>query len=266
MIKMNFTSLQNLEKPKPRVNSLMDLSIFDKNMNYYICSAGGCGSTIIFNYLSNFGNVYHIHDRFPPEKLCFIGKENTEEPVYDEWFNKTEIPEDKLRFYKVIFIYRSPIDVIFSRFIQPQGPNTTHLQHIKCINNGLIGLGDIIKTGRDLYGIEEFYDNYIFPKKKRNYEIICIKYEDFFNNINLFNKILGIPDIKSLYPIKSERQKKKIYIKELLLIYHKLLFKMKQMPFIKVISPEYTNLIETLNKDINQTNNDLKSFNDDVAV
>ncbi len=35
------------------------------------------GSTVLFNYLANFGNVYHIHDRYPPKKLQYVGKENT---------------------------------------------------------------------------------------------------------------------------------------------------------------------------------------------
>lgn len=246
----------NLEKPK-QFNSI-NSNIFDKNMNYYICSSGGCGSTIIFNYLKNFGNVYHIHDRYPPEKLCYIGRENTDDPVYDEWFNKTQIPEEKLQYYKVIFLYRNPIDVIFSRFIQPQGPNISHLQHIKCINNGLIGLGDIIKNGKDLYGIEDFYDNYTVSKN-RNYNIYCIKYEDFFTNIFLFNKILGLPDIKSLYPTKIERQKKISYLKELSLIYRNLIIKMSKMPFIKIVSP-IENAVTTK---INGTVNDLEFSNND---
>lgn len=225
---MNF----NLEKP----TKITELNIFNKNMNYYVCSYGGCGSTIIFKYLSNFGNVYHIHDRFPPSKLCYIGKENTSEPVYEEWFNKTEIPEENLKCYKVLFLYRNPIDVIFSRFVQTRGPNIPHLQHIKCINNGLIGLGDIINNNKDLYGLEQFYDNYTIPKD-RNYEIYCIKYEDFFNNIDIFNKVLGIPDIKRLYPIKKERRKKKTFVKELTQIYYNLMLKMELMPFIKLIEP-----------------------------
>lgn len=224
----------NLEKPKPKVANISYHNV--KNMNYYICSSGGCGSTILYNYLSNFGNVYHIHDRYPPDKLCYIGRENTEEDIYSEWFNNVEIPDDKLHLYKVIFIYRNPIDVIFSRFIQPKGPNINHLQHIKCINNGLIGLGDLLKTGKDLYGLEEFYDNYTI-EKKRNYQIYCIKYEYFFYNIELFNKVLGIPDIKQLYPIKKERAKPYTYLRELSLIYHNLIMKMKSMPFIKIISP-----------------------------
>ena len=113
---------------------------FNKDMNYYICSYGGSGSTILTNYLSNFGNVYHIHDRFPPLKLQYIGNENTNENVYSEWFNGIEIPENKIKNYKVLFIYRHPIQAIFSRFTILNRPNIPHLQHIKCINNGNINI------------------------------------------------------------------------------------------------------------------------------
>ena len=228
-----FLRLKNLEKPK---QNIPNINYFNKNMNYYVCSSGGCGSTILSKYLKNFGNVYHIHDRNPPEKLCYVGKTNTTDDVYEEWFNKVVIPEDKLSCYKVIFLYRNPIDVIFSRCIQKNGPNIAHLQHIQCINNGLIGLGDVLNAKKDLYGLEEFYDNYTI-QKKRNYLIHCVKYEHFFNNIELFNRSLGIPDVKSLYPIKNERLKKFSHLKELNAIYYNLITKMNKMPFIITINP-----------------------------
>jgi hypothetical protein len=115
------------------------------------------------------------------------------------------------------------------------------MQHIKCINNGLIGLGDLLNTGKDLYGLEEFFDNYTI-EKKRNYTIHCIKYEYFFYNIELFNKILGIPNIKSLYPIKKERTKMYTYLRELSVIYHNLIMKMNSMPFIKIVNPIEENI------------------------
>ena len=208
----------------------------NKNMNFYVCSFGGCGSTVIYNYLSNFGNVYHIHDRFPPKKLTYIGKENTSEDVYNEWFNNVEIPEDKLDNYKVIFIYRNPIPTIFSRFAQAKGPNINHLKHIKCDNDGNINIYDVIRTKKDLYKMEEFFDNYILPQS-RNYDIYAIKYELFWENIGLFNKVIGIPDIKELYPIRQERAKKYSFVKELNYIYRCLILKMNKMKFIEIIKP-----------------------------
>lgn len=206
----------------------------NKNMNFYICSFGGCGSTVIYNYLSNFGNVYHIHDRFPPKKLTYVGKENTTEDVYNEWFNNVEIPEDKLNNYKVIFIYRNPIQVIFTRFAQRHGPNINHLKNIKCDNNGNINIYDVIKTGRDLYKMEEFFDNYV-NNNERNYNIYCIKYELFWNNISIFNKALGIPDIKHLYPERKEKPRQLQFQNELNIIYMRLIFKMNKMRFIEFI-------------------------------
>ena len=218
-----------------RINSNMR-SYFNTDMNYYICSYGGSGSTVLFNYLSHFGNVYHIHDRYPPNKLQYIGGEKTDEDVYRDWFNGVEIPEDKIKNYKVIFIYRNPVQVIFSRFAQTYGPNIAHLQHIKCGNNGNINIFDVVRSGRDLYGVEEFYDNYMVPTN-RNYDIYGVKYEYFWDNIGFFNYMLGIPDVKELYPIKQERAKKFSFVKELSFIYRNLITKMYKTKFIEIIKP-----------------------------
>ena len=228
---MQFVSNKITPVKKYNINNF-----YNKEMNYYICSSGGCGSTIMFKYLANFGNVYHIHDRYPPKKLQYIGKENTQEDVYNEWFNGVEIPEDKLKNYKIIFMYRHPIQVIFSRFAQTKGPNIAHLQHIKCANNGNINIFDVIRLKKDLYGIEEFFDNYTIPTD-RNYEIYSLKYELFWNNISTFNKILGIPDIKDLYPVKQERPKTFSFVKELSFIYNSLINKMNGMNFVEIIKP-----------------------------
>ena len=153
---MNLLSNQTSGK---NINEFIKKPCFNKDMNYYICSYGGTGSTVLFNYLANFGNVYHIHDRYPPKKLQYVGKENTNEDIYNEWFNGVEIPEENLKNYKIIFIYRHPIPVIFSRFAQYNGPNIPHLQNIKCINNGNINIYDFINLKKDFYVIEGFFDN-----------------------------------------------------------------------------------------------------------
>ena len=204
-------------------------------MNYYICSFGGCGSTVLSKYLSNFGNVYHIHDRFPPQKLTYVGKKNTTEDIHDEWFNSVEIPEDKLGNYKVIFIYRNPIEVIFTRFAQQQGPNIKHLQNIKCDNNGNINFFDVLHSRKDLYKMEEFFDNYT-NKTNRNYNIYCIKYDFLFkNNFDILNFVLGIPNIRALHPVKQERPRKYQYINELKFIYNSLLYKMSKLKGIQLM-------------------------------
>ena len=219
---------------RPFINSK---KYFDKNKIFYVCSSGGCGSTIIFDYLKNFGNVYHIHDRYPPNKLSYIGNDQTneKEEVYSEWFNSVEIPKEKIQNYKIIFIYRNPIDVIYSRFAQRNGPNTNHLKNIKCDNGGNIHLFDVLISGKDLYKMEEFFDNYTLPKE-RNYNIYCVKYEMFWNNISLFNKVMEIPDIKELYPVKIEKPKVKQFYNRLFKIYMNLILKMNKMKFIEIIN------------------------------
>jgi hypothetical protein len=71
----------------------------------------------------------------------------------------------------------------------------------------------------------------------RNYNIYSVKYELFWDNIKLFNKMMEIPDIKDLYPIKQERQKSFTFVKELNYIYNSLINKMNKMKFIEIILP-----------------------------
>ena len=40
---------------------------------FYICSYGGSGSTILCKALSKYGESVHIHSRFPPNQLEFVG-------------------------------------------------------------------------------------------------------------------------------------------------------------------------------------------------
>jgi hypothetical protein len=238
----NYSFISNA-KPKQIYHPNRQDNYFNKDMNFYICSSGGCGSTVIYNYLSNFGKVHHIHDRYPPNKLTYIGSENTDEGVYREWFNSAEIPEDKLNNYKVIFIYRNPLQVIYSRFAQRHGPNINHLKNIKCDNSGNIHIFDVLKSGKDLYKMEDFFDNYVTSNHERNYNLYCIKYEMFFNNISLFNKILGIPDVTYFYPEKRENPKQLQFQKQLNIIYGSLIKKMNSMRFIEII-PRKQELIE----------------------
>lgn len=227
---LNFTNTSNIK------HTIQPTNILDKNKIFYVCSSGGCGSTIIFNYLKNFGTVYHIHDRYPPNKLEYVGNVNTDKGVYSEWFNGVQIPEEHLDNYKVIFIYRHPIQVIYSRYAQKNGPNVAHLTNIKCDNGGNINIFDVLKSGKDLYKMEEFFDNYTIPSD-RNYNIYCVKYELFWDNISLFNRLMGIPDIKALYPVKYERPKKLQFLIQLTTIYNSLINKMKSMKFIEIIQP-----------------------------
>lgn len=229
--KMNYNFSQPINYTKKN-----EPPVFDKTRFFYICSFGGSGSTVLFNYLSQYGTVEHIHDRFPPEKLTYVGKKNTTDDIYSEWFNKTEIPSEDVKNYTVIFIYRNPLDVILSRYVLPNGePHTEHLKHVMCKNDGNIRLSEVLHSGKDMYGIEEFFNNYTTGSKERNYKIICVKYELFWDNIAFFNNVIKIPDIKRNYPARYERKKKLLHFnKQLSSIYCSLINKMKNKLFIEI--------------------------------
>jgi hypothetical protein len=203
-------------KNKVRMNS---------NKVFYVCSYGGCGSKMLCEYLGYFGTVKHIHSRCPPDKLTHI----TTYPNYDEWFGKIPISEKDIANYYVIYIYRDPIKAIQSRFDMKQ-----HLIHIQC--NPSITLEDVVKTKKDLYGIETFFDNYTTRNINRNYKIYCVKYEDLFENIEELNRVLNIRCDKSMYPTKTVREKPELPEKnDLENIYSNLKQKMERRPFISIV-------------------------------
>jgi hypothetical protein len=202
---------------------------FNSDMTYYVCSYGGCGSYMLCDYLRHFGHVEHVHSRKPPQQLEYIGANNTDNPVYGEWFNGQKIPEYKLNNFKVIYLYKDPVRAIYSRFDNPE-----HLLHIEC--DPTILLEDIVQTNQDLYKLEEFFDNYTNKKyaKGRNYPIYCVKYEDFWDHLPEFNQELGLQDIPALYPVKKETPRLEPYSKILHKIYKPLLKKMSKKRFIEI--------------------------------
>ena len=42
---------------------------------FYVCSYGGSGSKMLCRSLRKYGEVYHIHTRYPPDLLEYIGNE-----------------------------------------------------------------------------------------------------------------------------------------------------------------------------------------------
>jgi hypothetical protein len=193
---------------------------------FYVCSYGGCGSQMLCQYLGHFGDVYHLHSRVPPQKLTNTGYDD--EKTYAEWFSTIDIPDAALYKYKVIFLYRNPADAIQSRYIDCPAM----LKNVQCADT-TVTVADCLRTQKDLFGLEEFFDNYTSPSSsKKNYPIYCVKYEDFWENIPYFNQTCALPDIPALYPVKNERAKKPAdpTLSEL---YSGLNAKMQQMAFIE---------------------------------
>lgn len=192
---------------------------FNIDKKFFICSYGGSGSKLLSGYLGHFGKTFHIHSRKPPNNLCL--------PNGEHFCLKKIIPNEDLKNCKFIFIYRDPIKSIHSRFTNP-----AHLKNIECDNK--ITIQEVIDKQNDLYGIGEFIDNYTTPFEK-NYEIICIKYESLFNEIEKINEILEIPNVKELLPKKYEKTKEFPYYNQLLPIYQNIIQKINSFQSIFII-------------------------------
>lgn len=189
---------------------------------FYICSYGGSGSKYLTEKLKRYGKVNHIHSRHPPKKLEYIGRQHGGR-TYFEWFNGIKIPNSQLKNYTVIYIYRNPVKAILSRFSNP-----VHLDHIQTRND--IKISNVKEQKKDLYNIEEFFDNYTTKDPERNYKIICIKYEDMFNNSKLINKILNV----NIHLEKSKNYSNK-EDEELDEIYKDLILKMNSKESVEII-------------------------------
>jgi hypothetical protein len=208
-----------------------DRKYYDANKKFYVCSAGGSGSQMLCQYLGNFGDVYHLHSRNPPVKLTNTGYDD--HYTYAEWFGTTEIPESELYKYKIIFLYRDPVDVIYSRYIDCPAM----LKNVQCKDIN-VTVKDCIRENKDLFGLEEFFNNYVTPTLSKNYPIYCVKFEDFWQNIAFFNQTFSLPNILELHPVKEEKETPPIRNKEeeekLRGIYQPLNDKMKKMRFIEM--------------------------------
>ena len=96
---------------------------------FYICSYGGCGSKMLQESLNKYGRTQHVHSRKPPDKLEYIGdKLGSNNP--GELFNGIPIPNNDIKNFYVIYIYRNPSYSIPSRFLNP-----LHLEHIQTNKN-----------------------------------------------------------------------------------------------------------------------------------
>lgn len=186
---------------------------------FYICSYGGSGSKMLSYQLSKYGQTRHIHSRKPPDMLEYVGDENGGN-AYGEWFNGVAIPEEELKYYYVLYIYRNPSFAIPSRFW-----NENHLRNIQ--TNTTVKIQDVIDSKKDLYNIREFHDNYIKPNNKRNYKIYCVKYEDIFDKHEELSKLLEIGPLEMI-----NTSTRKDSVKELDDIYSDLISEMKNNEFI----------------------------------
>ena len=164
--------------------------IYDKKKHFMSVLTVVLVLTCFARALRQFGKVKHIHSRKPPDKLEYIGNEHGGN-TYCEWFNGILIDDCDLDKYVVLYIYRNPCRSIPSRFENPR-----HLEHIQCDPN--IKLEHVLKSGKDLYNIIQFYYNYTTTNKRRNYNFYCLKYEDIFDKQDEIAQLLKV---ENTFPI-----------------------------------------------------------------
>ena len=155
---------------------------------FYICSYGGCASTMICKFLSKFYKVYHIHSRFPPMRLCGVRK--TKKAKKFEWFRYSALLNKKQRnMVTVIYLYRKPSMSLLSK----DGWGSTHFSHLSLDNKKMSRFHskdnsvrlEYSKTEKDLLGLNNFFKNYVFRNFNKNYRIHCIKYETLWDDIEM---------------------------------------------------------------------------------
>ena len=214
---------------------LMPRHYFKPDRHFYICSFGGCGSWVLARYLANFGKVHHIHSRLPPSPdITDVEREhftNTVENKKNENKNKNKNKnKNPTRKDYVIYIYRDPVAAMCS--VERRFPFSDHLKNIECDDTS-VTMADIVTSGTDLIGLNQFYRNYTTNCNKRKYPIYCIKYEQLFENINLLNRLFGIYNLPALYPQRVEH-KTSSYPEGLLVAYAELRAEMAHRPFISI--------------------------------
>ena len=178
---------------------------------------------MLCHYLKHFGDVHLVHSRYPPVNLTHVGNKNTLKPIHNQWFSCSPVPERELHEYTVIFLYENPVSTLYYRFghhhlynIQSKYPQST--------------IDQMVSTKKDLFGIQEFYLNYMRARTS-NYSIYYVKYEDFYDNIDTFNAVFNLPSIPDIYPIKPELPEFPCQ-KELSELYKGIINDMEYKPFI----------------------------------
>tara|TARA_Y100000389_G_scaffold203683_1_gene253011 strand:- start:3131 stop:3724 length:594 start_codon:yes stop_codon:yes gene_type:complete len=194
--------------------------------NIYVVSSGGCGSWCLVRYLKAIGHkTFHIHNRIPPTKL--------KNPA-NERFGDVELTEEELENSIVIFLFRVNIDnTIFSRFVERNWKQ--HLKHIQCPDKNAC-LENLLETKKDVFGLEDFYENWTTQDTKRNYKIYAIKYETMFENIDIISDTIGIIKTRhSMSKRETPRPKFDIYRSQLREVYKDFIEKMDRQPPIQII-------------------------------
>jgi len=106
-----------------------------------------------------------------------------------------------------------------------------HLKNIQC--NANITIQDVVNSSSDLYGLEEFFDNY--TQCEVAYDIVCVKYETVFDSFANLDAALNIPSRSDAWPTRKETIRAHPRANALSAIYAGLIAKIESMPPIHVV-------------------------------
>lgn len=190
------------------------MSNFRNKRQFFVCSYGGCGTMMLARRLNNYGIVRIVHSNKPPKKL---------ETLKQYFFSGIEMDQEEIDRTTVIYIYKNPVNAIYSRYISPA--LTKFFGH-ECTFN------DLIEQETDVFKLEEFFDAYTCEEPDRNYRIICVKYSEMFEKEEELCKVLNIDKLNLEKKEKQREQPHKELIEK---IYKNLNEKINNMPFIKII-------------------------------
>ena len=143
---------------------------------------------MLLQYFSRFGNVYHCHSRKPPPKLT---------KVQDEHFTDEEVSPEELAYTRIIYLFRDPRKAMAS--VGRRFPWEGHLKNIEV--DPTFTADDVGDT--DPFRLAEFHANYTMPSK-RNYNILCVKYEALWCNWSTLNAACCLPDVPAYYQPRVE--------------------------------------------------------------
>ena len=203
---------------------------------FYVCSFGGCGSTMLSKFLKRYGLVFHVHSRVPPEKLTTV-IETPHKPFAKEWFSDTLAPQQKR--ITVIYLYRNPTYTLLAE-TGAKGKrlyNPLHLKNIqvKAVVPATIQayIKDSIENNTENLGYGEFFENYTSAIIPKNYDIYCMDYDRIWDNLEEIYFALGLPlgDVDK-FPKKKDRDRQynDSDVEGLNVIYSQLYRKMSLLP------------------------------------
>ena len=193
-------------------------------MNYFVFSYGGCGSTMLCSFLSQFGRSYHLHDNKPPK---FLTDSTPPIPITSCTVRLSQDPARRLKNEncKVIYIYRNPAE---SKVSRPSWQHCYHmggdfLSHKDKISQGPLKevndeenlqikmdwVEQFASNGIDYNGYEQHFDNWINAVPDRDYPILYVNYENLWENLNILLEYCGVPIEEAVkkFPAKKETTK-----------------------------------------------------------